>query len=93
MGETRGRVGPVSEKEGSRKRKRRAATPKNSGSKSNTGAGEIQIKHACQNSWQLGQKNKDCSKSVNSFDTGAIFLPRLGHDLSRNTAGVSVYAL
>ena len=33
------------------------------------------------------------SGSVNSIDSGAIFPPRLGHDLSRNASVVSVYAL
>ena len=40
----------------------------------------------------MGQKNEDISESVNSFDTGAIFLPPLGQDLSRNAFVVSVYA-
>ena len=61
-------------------------------SRSNTGAGEIEIKQACQKSWQLGRKNEDFSKSVSSFDTGAIFLPSLGQDLSRNRSVVSGYA-
>ena len=61
-------------------------------SKSNTGAGEIVIKKASQNFQELGQKIEDISKSVNSIDTGAIFLPRLGHELSRNGLVVSVYA-
>ena len=39
-----------------------------------------------------GQKNEDISKSVSSIDSGAIFLPRLGQDLSRNVVVVSVYA-
>ena len=38
------------------------------------------------------QKNEDISKSVSSIDFGAIFLPRLGHDVSRNVLVVSVYA-
>ena len=38
------------------------------------------------------QKNENISESVNSFDTGAIFPPRLGHDLSRNVSVVSGYA-
>ena len=63
------------------------------GSKSNTGAGAIQIKKAGQNSWQIGPKNEDISKSVNSIDSGAIFLPPSGQDLSGNTPVVSVYAL
>ena len=37
-------------------------------------------------------KNEDISESVNSFDTGAIFRPRSGHDLSRNASVVSGYA-
>ena len=40
----------------------------------------------------MDQKNEDISGSVNSFDFGAIFLPRLGQDLSRNEVVVSVYA-
>ena len=62
-------------------------------SKSNTGAGEIVIKNASQNSWQLGRKNEDISKPVSSIDSGAIFLCRLAHDLSRNVGGMFVYAL
>ena len=38
------------------------------------------------------QKEADVSESVNSFDTGAIFRPRSGHDLSRNVSVVSGYA-
>ena len=38
------------------------------------------------------QKNEDISESVNSIDSGAIFPPSSGHDRSRNTVGVSVYA-
>ena len=60
--------------------------------KSNTGAREIQIKHASQEFQELGQKNEDCSKSVSSFDSGAIFRPSLGQDLSRNVFVVSIYA-
>ena len=30
---------------------------------------------------------------MNSFDAGSIFRPRLGHDVSRNTSVVFVYAL
>ena len=37
----------------------------------------------------MGQKNEDISKSVNSIDSGLIFLPWLGQDLSRNTSVVS----
>ena len=62
------------------------------GSKSNTGAAEIEIKWASQKSWQLGRKNEDCSESVSSFDAGAIFRPRSGQDLSRNTFVVFVSA-
>ena len=61
-------------------------------SKSNTGAGEIQIKRACQKLWFLVQKNEDFSESVNSFETGSIFPPSLGNYLSRNRSVVSVYA-
>ena len=62
-------------------------------SKSNTAAGTIQIKKACQKSWQIGPKNEDISKSVSSIDSGAIFPSRSGHELSRNVGGMSVYAL
>ena len=41
----------------------------------------------------MDQKNEDISKSVSSIDFGAIFPARLGHDLSRNVGGMSVYAL
>ena len=61
-------------------------------SKSNTGAGEIQIKRACQKLWYLVQKNEDFSESMNSFDSGSIFPSSLGHYLSRNRSVVSVYA-
>ena len=61
-------------------------------SKINTGAREIVIKKASQNFPELGRKNEDISKSVSSIDTGAIFLPRSGHELSRNVGVVSVYA-
>ena len=40
----------------------------------------------------MRHKNEDISESVNSFDTGAIFRPRSGHDLSRNASVVSGYA-
>ena len=40
----------------------------------------------------MDQKNEDISKSVNSIEGGAIFLPRSGHDISRNVLVVSVYA-
>ena len=40
----------------------------------------------------MGPKNEDFSESLNSFDFGAIFLPRSGQDLSRNGFVVSVYA-
>ena len=38
------------------------------------------------------QKNEDISTSVSSIDSGAIFLPRSGQELSRNVFVVSVYA-
>ena len=37
---------------------------------------------ACQKMGQMVQKNEDISESVSSFDTGAIFRPRSGHDLA-----------
>ena len=40
----------------------------------------------------MGQKNEDFSKSVNSIDSGIMFPPRLGQDLSRNALVVSGYA-
>ena len=61
-------------------------------SKSNTGAGEIEIKRACQKLWYLVQKNEDFPESMNSFDSGSIFPSSLGHDLSRNRSVVPVYA-
>ena len=39
-----------------------------SSSKSNTAAREIEIKKACQKSWQIAFQNEDISESVNSFD-------------------------
>ena len=48
---------------------------------------------ASQNFQELGQKNEYFSESVNSIAFGAIFLPRLGHDLPWNVSVVSVYAL
>ena len=47
---------------------------------------------ACQKLGQMVQKNEDISESVSLFDTGAIFRPRSGHDLSRNVSVVSGYA-
>ena len=41
---------------------------------------------------KIGQKNEDISESVNSIDSGPIFVPSLGQDLSRNVFVVSVYA-
>ena len=60
--------------------------------KINTGAREIQIKRACQKFWFMVQKTEDFSESVNSFETGSIFLPSLGNYLARNRSVVSVYA-
>ena len=40
----------------------------------------------------MDQKNEDISRSVNSFDTGPIYLGSLGQELSRNVFVVSVYA-
>ena len=62
-------------------------------SKGNAAAEQIEIKKPRQKSWQIAPKNEDISKSVNSIHRGAIFLPRSGQDLSRNTFVVSVYAL
>ena len=42
-------------------------------SKSNTAAGEIEIKKASQKSWQIARKNEDISESVSSIDSGPIF--------------------
>ena len=61
--------------------------------KSNTCAGEIEIKKACQKYWQIASKNADISRSVSSIDTGAIFHARLCLDISMNIVGMSVYAL
>ena len=41
----------------------------------------------------LVSQNEDFSESVNSFETGTIFRPRSGQELSRNVGAVSVYAL
>ena len=41
-------------------------------SKSNTGAGEIEIKKACQKVVKIDHENGDISESVNSIDSGAI---------------------
>ena len=38
----------------------------------------------------MDHKNEDFSESVSSFDFGAIFLCRLGHELSRNGIVVSI---
>ena len=62
-------------------------------SKSNTAAGTIQMKKACQKVGKIVQKNKDFLESVNSIDAGTIFPSRLGYDLSRNIFVVSSYAL
>ena len=62
-------------------------------SKSNTGAGEIEIKRACQKLGKMDHKNQDFSESLNSFDLGAFFWPSLGQDLSRNAFVVSVLFL
>ena len=45
-------------------------------SKSNTGALEIEFKHACQKVGKIDHKHEDISESVNSFDSGAIFRSR-----------------
>ena len=62
------------------------------GSESNTAAWEIEFQHASQKVGKNDDKNEDFSKSVNSFEMGAIFLDSLDHDLSRNTSVVSVCA-
>ena len=41
---------------------------------------------------KYAHKIKDFSESNRSFDSGAIFLPRPSHYLSRNVGEVSVYA-
>ena len=41
---------------------------------SNTAAGEIEFKHACQKVGKIDDKNKHILESVNSIDSGAIFL-------------------
>ena len=61
-------------------------------SKSNTAAGQIETKWACQQLVYMVQKNEDISTFVISIDRGAIFPPRSSHDLSRNVVGVAVYA-
>ena len=62
-------------------------------SKSNTGAREIEFKHACEKVANINYKHEDISESVNSFDSGPIFPSRLSHKVSRNVFVVSVYAL
>ena len=39
---------------------------------------------------QIVRKNKDISKSANSIETGPIFIPSLGQDLSRNAFVVPI---
>ena len=39
---------------------------------------------------KMGHKNEDISESVCSFDSGSIFLPSLGHEVSRNAFVVSI---
>ena len=56
-------------------------------------AGEIEFKMACQKVIKIDHKKEHISESVNSIDSGAIFLPRLAYELSRNLPNVSVYAL
>ena len=56
-------------------------------------AHQVEFKHACQQVVKIDHKNEDISESVSSIDSGAIFLPRLAHELSRNVPVVSVYAL
>ena len=43
-----------------------------------------------QKSVRFGHKNEDISESASSFASGAIFLPSLGHDLSRNAFVASI---
>ena len=88
-GVTRGRE---EQPQGNSTMKRGSPKTKKAGSKSNTGAGEIQIKQACQKVGKIDQKKEDISRSLNSFDTGAIFLHPSGQDLSRDVVVVSVYA-
>ena len=42
---------------------------------------------------KIDRQNEDISNSVSSIESGAIFLSRLAHELSRNIIVVSVYAL
>ena len=86
-GVTRGRE---ERPQGNSTMKRGSPTTKRAGTKSNTGAGQIQIKKACQKSWQIAPKNEGISESVNSIDPGAIFLPPSGNDISRNVFVVSI---
>ena len=39
---------------------------------------------------KVDHKNEDISESVNSFDSGSIFLPSLGHAIARNAFVVSI---
>ena len=45
---------------------------------------EITVNLGCEKIAKMGHKNEDISESVNSFDSGAIFLPPLGQYLSGN---------
>ena len=47
---------------------------------------------ACQKLGQMVQKNEDISNPVNSIETGAICLYRLGQDPSRDTIIMFSYA-
>ena len=73
-GVTRGRE---EQPQGNSTMKRGSPTTKRAGSKSNTGAGEIEFKQACQKVVKIAHKNEDISKSVNSIDSGPIFQPFL----------------
>ena len=58
----------------------------------NSVTGEIHLKSGPGFFMHFNPKNEHNSKSVNSFDSGPIFRPTLGQDLSRNGFVVSVYA-
>ncbi len=61
-------------------------------SKSNTVVREIVHQLGLQECIRFGTKNGNISKYVCSIQSGAIFVPRLGQELSRNVFVVFVYA-
>ena len=54
--------------------------------------GQIGVNLVSEKSGEIDHKSEDISGSVSSIDSGVIFRPRLGQDLSRNAFVVSGYA-